>query len=162
LSGTLVSVAGQERLERLLVAALDAEWAVQSARERPLAPSRFVREALELAMALTPHGIFGMGPELRGPAETPEALVGRLRGGLPLTGDPWTERMLERMRPLAAPTAPQLPPGPGLALVVRPAAELEQVEDAELDDPDDADELEQRGGLLSRVLRVFRGRDHEG
>jgi hypothetical protein len=86
-------------LERQLLAALDAEWDAQSARSQPLAPTRFVRDVLELAMAGTPDGIFAVTDRLGAEPSTPEELLALVRGDLPGSLDPWRERVLGRMRP---------------------------------------------------------------
>lgn len=117
-------------LEPLLLDALDAEWVAQSGRTRALHLSRLVRETLELAVAGTPHGIFALPAVLAAGPGTPDELVERLAGVLPATADPWTERMLPRLRP-AAPSG--LPAAPVLAaLPAPPTTELKPVRSLEL------------------------------
>jgi hypothetical protein len=103
-------------LARLLTSLLDAEWAMQSGRTRPLAPTGFVREALDLATCGGPDGIFAVAGVLDRGARTPEELVRRVSGSLPASADPWTLRVLGRMRPrplLALPApAPEPEPEP--------------------------------------------------
>ena len=103
-------------LELMLASLLDEEWAIQSGRARPLAPTGFVREALDLATCGGPEGIFAVAGVLDGSARTPDELVRRLSGSLPASADPWTLRVLGRMRPrppLALPApAPEPEPEP--------------------------------------------------
>ena len=117
-------------LEPLVLEALDAEWAAQSGRTRALHVSPLVRETLELAVAGTPDGIFSLPAALGAGPGTPDELLERLAGVLPATADPWTERMLPRLRP-APPSA--LPAAPVLAALPAPAApELKPVRSLEL------------------------------
>ena len=119
-----------QALEPLLVEALDAEWAAQSGRTRALDRSRLVRETLELAVAGTPDGIFALAPALDSEAGTPEQLVERVAAVLPATADPWTARMLRRLRPAPPPALPAAPP---LAALPAPAPpELKPVRSLEL------------------------------
>lgn len=101
----------------VLLAVLDAEWAAQSERTRPLASTPFVREAVELAVARSREGIFALSGEVAAHADTPDALVRRVEGLLPATPDPWTLRLLGRMR--------SLPARPGLEIPERGTSEDE-------------------------------------
>jgi hypothetical protein len=89
----------------VLLAALDAEWAAQSERTRPLVATPFVREALVLAVAGSREGIFGLAGAMN--ADTPDALVRQVEDLLPAAPDPWTLRLLGRLRSL--PTSPEPP-----------------------------------------------------
>jgi hypothetical protein len=113
--------------EPLLLAALDAEWAVQSERARPLVATPFVREALELAVAGSPQGILGVAEALDARDDTPEALVRRVNESLPEAPDPWTLRLLGRMRSLPLPPErPQLePPEEPVVLELAPLPAVE-------------------------------------
>jgi hypothetical protein len=110
------------RVDDLLLEVLDAEWAAQSDRRRPLAPTREVREAVELAVARAPRGIVGLSGALDSEAATADALVDRVRDRLPVAADAWTLRALARLRTLprgangaAPPQEPDAPDGAATA-----------------------------------------------
>ena len=116
-------------VEAVLIDVLDREWERQCARAAPLAMTASVRGAIELVFAGAPGGIFALAPDIRDPAESPQALLERLRDRLPSEIPGWNMRALgragclsSRQRSLPPPEASPLsglPPGATAADDVR-------------------------------------------
>jgi len=108
-------------VEAVLIDVLDREWERQCARAAPLAMTASVRCAIELVFAGAPGGIFALAPDIREPAESPQALLERLRDRLPSEIPGWNMRALTRARCLSS-TRPSLAPPEASPLALPPAA----------------------------------------
>ena len=95
-------------VEAVLMGILEREWEGQSGCAGPLAITAPVRDAIELVFAGAPGGVFALAPAIHDPADSPQALIDRLRDRLPAEIPAWNMRALGRVECLRA-SAPLLP-----------------------------------------------------
>lgn len=86
---------------------LEREWEAQSGCAGPLAITAPVRDAIELVFAGAPGGVgvFALAPSIHDPADSPQALIDRLRDRMPAEIPPWNMRALGRVERLRTPAA---------------------------------------------------------